>query len=104
MNATDSTNGEWQTGFTAGRRHGFAISALVISLVSFISLLGAEKAVTSIILGVIACRGAAPGTFASRLGKSAVVLGSLFLVTAVTVITIFWSDVVKFVQLLEKLS
>jgi hypothetical protein len=104
VNGLETTNAEWQAGFSAGRRHGLAIAALVISLISFVSLLGAEKAVTSIVLGVLAFRGATPGSLPSRLGKSAVVLGSLFMVTAATVLFVFWNDVVEFVHLLEKLS
>lgn len=95
---------EWQQGFDAGRKHGIAIAALVISLISFVTLLGTEKGITAIVLGALAAKGAAPGSFPARIGKVAIVLGSLFLVTVAAVLTLFWSDVVEFVRLLEKLS
>ena len=40
--------------FNAGRRVGFGVSALVLSFVAFLSLLGAEKAILAIVLGTLA--------------------------------------------------
>jgi hypothetical protein len=104
MNTTEGESNDWQKGFAAGRRHGFAIAALVVSLVSFLSLLGAEKALTAIVFGWIALKGAERGSLPNRLGKSAIAIGCIFMVTVATVLVLFWKDVVKFVDLLQKLS
>jgi hypothetical protein len=90
--------------FHAGRRVGFAVSAVSLSLVTFLSLLGAEKAILAMVLGVLAMRGAEPGTLAKRLGLAAIAIGGLFMVTAAVLLAVFWTDVVDFVELLDKLS
>jgi hypothetical protein len=47
-------NGE---AYDTGRRVGFGVSALALGLVTFLSLLGAEKAILAIVLGALAVRG-----------------------------------------------
>src|SRR5262245_61199312 len=58
--------------FVRGRRHGLAIAALLLSLVSFVSLLGAEKAITAIALAALAIKGAEAGTLPRKLGAAAI--------------------------------
>jgi len=101
--ATDQA-GQLTDAYAAGRRTGFAVSALALSLVAFLSLLGAEKAILALVLGSLAIRGAKPRTLARRLGSVAIGLGGLFLVTMAVVLVVFWDRVVEFVQLLQKLS
>jgi hypothetical protein len=90
--------------FDAGRRAGFAVSAVALGLVSFLSLLGAEKAVLAIVLGVLALRGAPPGSSARRMGVAAVCLGALFLVTVGVVLVVYGDKLLELVRLLKKLS
>jgi hypothetical protein len=94
----------WDSGFADGRRHGLAIAALLISLVSFVSLLGAEKAIASITLGVLALQGAASGSVPRKMGIAAIGIASVFLVTIAVVLILFWDKVIEFVSLLEQLS
>jgi len=90
--------------FCAGRRVGFGISALVLSLVGFLGLLGAEKAILAIILGALAIRGSSQGALARRMGVIAICLGTVFLLTLVVVLIVFRGQLLEFVQMLHKLS
>ncbi|MHC4407180.1 MAG: hypothetical protein ACYTG0_46805 [Planctomycetota bacterium] len=90
--------------YDAGRRVGFGISALALGLVSFLSLLGAEKAILAIVLGALAVRGSDPIPLSRRLGGVAIVLGVVFLLTMGVVLVVFWDRAVEFVRLLQQLS
>lgn len=90
--------------FLAGRRVGFGISALVLSLVSFLSLLGAEKAILAVVLGGLAIRGSVHGALARRLGVIAICLAAVFLLTMVAVLILFRGQVLEFLQTLQRLS
>jgi hypothetical protein len=94
----------WESGFADGRRHGLAIAALLISLVSFVSLLGAEKAIASITLGALALQGATAGTVPRRMGIAAICIASVFLITIAVVLIVFWDKLIEFVRLFEQLS
>jgi hypothetical protein len=109
MKGTTMTTGETgreelSNAFHAGRRVGFGISALVLSLVGFLSLLGAEKAILAIVLGALAIRGSGQGTLARRLGLIAICLGIVFLLTLVVVLIVFRGQVLEVIQTLQKLS
>ena len=93
-------NASWE----AGKRAGLGIAALVIGLVSFLSLLGAEKAIVAIALGAIAMRGQDPGSPARRLGIIAIVLGCLFLVTAIVVLAVFREQLGDLLSALQRIS
>src|SRR5687768_1481588 len=93
-----------QEAFDAGRRAGFGVAALILSFVTFVSLLGAEKAILAIVLGVLAQRGAQPGSQARRFGRAAVGIGVLFLLTVAVVLIVFWDKIGELVAALEKLS
>lgn len=90
--------------FAQGRRHGLAIAALLLSLVSFISLIGAEKAITAIVLGAMAIKGAEAGSLARKMGTAAISVSSVFLVTVAVVLIVFWDKAIEIVRLLEQLS
>lgn len=77
---------------------------MTLSLVSFVSLLGAEKAILAIVLGAMAARGAARGALARKLGVAAVCIGGSFLVTLAVLLVVYWGKVAELVQLLQKLS
>lgn len=103
--ATFAQNGDRTAeAYETGRRVGIGVSALAIGLVSFLSLLGAEKAILAIVLGTLAVRGSNGGTLPRRLGRAAIVLGALFLLTMGLVLIVWWDKVVEFVQLMQQLS
>jgi hypothetical protein len=90
--------------YDAGRRVGFGVSALALGLVTFLSLLGAEKAILAIALGALAVRGGDPSPLSRRLGTAAIVLGVVFLLTLAVVLVVFWDRAVEFVRLLQQVS
>lgn len=90
--------------YRVGRGVGFGISAMVLSLVGFLSLLGAEKAILAIVLGVLAIRGSSHGTMARRLGSMAICLSAVYLLTMVVVLIVFRGQVLEVIQTLQKLS
>ncbi len=90
--------------FRAGRRVGLGIAALALSLVAFLTLLGAEKAILAIILGALAIRGSGPHTQARRLGSAGIMIGCLFLLALIGGLIVFWEQVREFVQMLNRLS
>ena len=90
--------------FRAGRAMGLAVGALAVGAVSFLTLLGTEKAVLAIVLGLFAARDAAPATVARRMAIGAVVLGTLFLITVAVLLTVYWDDAIELLRQLQKLS
>ena len=90
--------------YRAGRRTGIGIAALAIGIITYLSLLGAEKAVLAVVLGVLALRGEPPETLTRRLGIASVVLGVVFIVTIPVLLLVFWDRVAEFVSILSKLS
>jgi hypothetical protein len=90
--------------YAAGRRAGLGVAALLVGLVSFVSILGAEKAILAIVLGALAVRGSSPGTLARRLGTGAIGLGVLFLVVAATLLALYWNELAALVRQLDRLS
>ncbi|MHB8902116.1 MAG: hypothetical protein ACYC6Y_25440, partial [Thermoguttaceae bacterium] len=104
MSTGTDLRAELSDAFYAGRRMGFAISALVLSLVGFLTLLGTEKAILAIVLGGLAIRGSAGGSLTRRLGITAIALASLFLVTVAVVLVVFRDQLLEIVVTLQKLS
>ena len=96
-------NGHAQV-FEDGRRAGLATAALALSLVSFLSLLGAEKALLAIALGIMARRGSQPGSGGRRLATVAIGIATVFLVSIAFVLIVFWKELVDIVNHLRQLS
>jgi|SRR5262245_52106969 len=90
--------------FDAGRRAGLAVAALALGFVSFLSLLGAEKAGLAIILGMLALRGGTPRPATRRMAIAAIGLGGLFITTVSVVLIVFWDRVRQLIEHLQKLS
>ncbi len=90
--------------FDDGRRAGLATAAMALSLVAFFSLLGAEKALLAIALGLLARRGAQPGSAGRRLAGIAIGIASVFLVSIAFVLVVFWNELVGLVNYLRQLS
>lgn len=99
-----SVNAQVAEAFAAGRSAGLATAALAISLVAFLSLLGAEKALLAIALGILARRGAQPGSAGRRLASVAIGIASVFLITITFVLIVFWKQLVDLVHHLMQLS
>jgi hypothetical protein len=96
--------GEHALAYEEGRRAGLATAALLIGVVSFISMLGVEKALVAITLGALTIKGPAAGRRARRMGTAAIVLGGLFIATVGVVLALFWDKVGEFLRLLQHLS
>ena len=90
--------------FEDGRRAGLAAAAVAVSAIAFLSLLGAEKALLAIALGLLAWRGALPGSAARRLAAVAIGVATVFLVSIAVILIVFWGELVGLVHHLQKLS
>ena len=90
--------------FEAGRRAGLATAAMALSLVAFFSLLGAEKAFLAIALGLMARRGAQPGSAGRKLATVAIGIASVFLVSIAFILIRFWKELEDLVVHLRQLS
>ena len=98
------TDAQLNEAFDAGRRAGLAMAALALSLVAFFSLLGAEKALLAIALGLFARRGSRPGSAGRRLATIAIGVATVFLVSIAFILIMFWNDLVGLVHYLRQLS
>ena len=90
--------------FEDGRRAGLATAAVAVGLIAFLSLLGAEKAILAIALGLLARRGARPGSAGRKLAAMAIAVGTVFLVSIAFILIVFWDDLVGLINLLQQLS
>ena len=90
--------------FEAGRRAGLATAAMALSLVAFLSLLGAEKALLAIALALLARRGSQAGSAGSRLATAAIGISSVFLVSIAFILIVFWKELEGFVNYFRQLS
>ena len=90
--------------FDAGRRAGLATAAMALSLVAFLSLLGAEKALLAIALALLARRGSQPGSAARRLATVAIGVATVFLVSIAFILIVFWKELGDFVNYFRQLS
>jgi hypothetical protein len=90
--------------FEDGRRAGLATAAMALSLVSFLSLLGAEKALLAIALAIIARRGSQPGSAGRRLATMAIGVATVFLVSIAFILIVFWKELGDFVNYFRQLS
>jgi|GEM_PF-1774079 len=90
--------------YNTGRRVGFGISALTLSMVAYLSLLGLEKAILAFVLGALALRGMKQGTLARRLGVITIIISIIYFITFFVVIFLFWDKVKEFITLLRQVS
>jgi hypothetical protein len=90
--------------FAEGRRAGLGTAALAAGVISFVSLLGVEKALLAVVLGVLAIRGAAAGASARRLGLAAILLGGLFVATLAVLLALFHDKFAELLRQLQQLS
>jgi hypothetical protein len=86
-----------------GRGEGLALAALSVGIVAFINLVGAEKGILAVVLGVLATRRAVSSPTRRR-GRIAVILGVVQLVTVVGVLIVFREKIAQLLDLLRTLS
>ncbi|MCA9443655.1 MAG: hypothetical protein KC964_22835 [Candidatus Omnitrophica bacterium] len=104
MVENSESNDRLMAAYEAGRRVGMGVSAVALGCVTFLSLLGVEKALLTIVLGILACKGSPPAPFARKLGLVSIALGVVFLVTAAVLLVTFHQEFAEFVKLLQTLS
>ena len=90
--------------YIAGRRDGLGIAAVVVGIVAFVSLLGIEKAVVAAVLGALAMQGARQGSRARRLGSAGLILGAVYAVVFIVLITVFREQLGALIAAVENLS
>jgi len=104
MSRYEETQDQATVVYSTGRQVGFGVAAVMLGCVSFLSLLGVEKALLAIILGGLAMRGAAQGSLSRRLGIISISLGVLFLITLLVILVLFHDKLMMLIRLLEDLS
>lgn len=91
--------------YAAGRVAGLALAAFTISVLAFLSLLGAEKAIVGLILGTLAYRGASntspPG---HRLAIAAIAISTVYLLFLAAVLLYAGEDLLNLLKALDKVS
>jgi len=90
--------------FEQGRRSGFATAALAVALVSFLSLLGVEKAILAIALAFVSLRSNATDPGCRRTSLLAIALAALFILSVIVLLAIFHDKLLQMVRLLQQLS
>jgi hypothetical protein len=86
-----------------GRGEGLALAAVALAVVAFINLLGAEKAILAVVLGVLARRHAM-SKIARRRSGIAIALGVLQLGTVAVVLVLFRDRLGQLLDLLKTLG
>jgi hypothetical protein len=90
--------------YVAGRRDGLGIAAVVLGIVTFVSLLGIEKAVLAAVLGALAMRGAPTGSRARQLGGAALILAVAYAIAFIIMAVVFREQLGGLIAALEQLS
>lgn len=86
-----------------GRKEGLAVAALALGLMSFLNLLGAEKAILALALGFAALTGATDAGVRKR-AITAIALGVVYIITIFVVLMVFGSRFAELVEALQTLS
>lgn len=92
-----------QQALRRGRSEGLAIAALALGVLSFIQLLGMEKALLAIVLGGLALRGTVTAR-SRRQAWTALALGAAYLVITVSVLLLFQDRLAELIRLLQTLG
>lgn len=86
-----------------GQKVAFAAASLAVGVCCFINLLGMEKAALAIVFGVLALKNGA-GRVPIRRGfaRFGIGLGVLQIVLVITALVLFWDDVMRFFEFVER--
>jgi hypothetical protein len=87
-----------------GYRLGLATSALALSAVAFVNMLGIEKSVLSAVLALLALQGAKPIDQLLRRGRAALLVSTVYAATIVTVLVLYHDKLSDLIHLMQKLS
>jgi len=87
-----------------GRRLGLATAALAMAIVSFINLLGVEKSLLAVVLGLLALRGSNIAGAVRNRSRVALILGTLHLLTVLLVLILFREELSEFLAMLYELN
>ena len=102
---SDQTPNSNSEAFIAGRAAGLALAAMVISLVAFLQLLGAEKALVGLVLGVFAYRSALQGSMQTRrLSMAAIGIAILYILLLIAVLVFAGEDLLQAIMALDRAS
>jgi len=86
-----------------GRGEGLALAALALSIVSFVNMLGAEKALLAIVLAVLGLR-SAHSRASRRWCWIAIALASVYVATILLVLVLFHDQLGQLIHLLQTLA
>ncbi|NKB98080.1 MAG: hypothetical protein GKR90_06230 [Pseudomonadales bacterium] len=101
----DQTSQNFNAAFAAGRVAGLAVAALTISIVAFVQLLGAEKAIVGLVLGTLAYRGASDASpQGRRLAIAAIAVSLVYLLVMITVVLFAGEDLLDALKALDQAS
>jgi hypothetical protein len=100
MDAALPTEAHW---LARGRSEGLATAALATGLVSFINLLGVEKGLLALVLGLLALKGSIAPKVRQR-AKIAVGLALLQFATIAFIIYHFYTHFYQLVRLMKQLG
>lgn len=92
-----------QQALRRGRSEGFAIAAVALGALSFIQLLGTEKALLAIVLALLALR-SAQSRRTRRQGWTAIALGTLYLAITIATLILFREQLAELIRLLQSLG
>lgn len=93
-----------EAAFREGRRAGLALGALAISIVAFISLLGLEKALLALVLGVFVARDAGAGSPVRKRAVMAIVVACVYVVAFVVMVVLFHDKFAALIRSLQQLG
>lgn len=99
---SDPASKEFKEAFAKGRVAGLGIAALAISCVAFVQLLGAEKAIVGLVLGIVAYRSVAEPNRGRQWALIAIAVSSLYLVFMLAVLIFAGDDILQAIQALDQ--
>lgn len=90
--------------FSRGRQVGLATAALALSIVSFISLLGLEKAILAAVLGIAAWRMTPSNPQGKKRSRLAITISAVYAVIFIVAIVLYYDKFSEFIHMLQQLS
>ena len=106
MNSMTAAEYEHPSPAVTGQKYAYATASLVLGIACFVNILGLEKGILAIIFGLLALRTNPPPRLQARRiwSKVGVILGSLQIVSLITLLLLNMDRVAAFVHALRKLT